>query len=102
MQFRESKSSSKLFGFRIEAVSVPSEEGESLTQAQTKQFQTIPDVLIAFRLFLRGRRAAHEQLLTRLRLLRRELQASAWFQHHEMVPTSLLLYRPLNLSPPKP
>ena len=95
MQFRESKSSSKLFGFRIEAVSVPLEEGESLTQAQTKRFQTKDDVIVAFRLFLRGRRAAHEQLLTRLCLLRRELQASAWFQHHEMVSTSLLLYRPL-------
>ena len=54
LQFRESQSSSRLFGFRIEAVSVPADEGPSLSLAQTKKFQSKQDVISGFARFLRG------------------------------------------------
>jgi len=99
MRFREKQSSSRVFGFRIEAVSVPEEEGASLTLSHTKKYKSKGDIISGFARFLNGRRDAHEQLLTRLRLIRRELDASPWFHKHEMIGTSLLFVYDTSYSP---
>ena len=78
---------------------MPADEGPSLSLAQTKKFQSKQDVISGFARFLRGRREAHAALLTRLRLLRRELQASAWLQHHEIIGSSLLFVYDTDFQP---
>jgi len=90
MQFRERLSSSASFGFRIEAVSIPKEIGASISKEESKNINNQSQIMGGFAHFLDGQRQVWKKFLKRLMLLRRELQKSQWFSHHEIVGSSLL------------
>ena len=87
MDYRDSISSTKSLGFRIEAI-------KTLNGDSTKDFKTLKDfeaVSAEFRRFCRGGDAdLAAGFLKRLRLLRQTLDDSAFFRSHQLVGSSLL------------
>jgi len=87
MDYRDSISSTKSLGFRIEAI-------KTLGGHSTKDFKTLKDfdaVSAEFRRFCRGGDAdLAAGFLKRLRLLRQTLDDSSFFRSHRLVGSSLL------------
>ncbi|XP_011308954.1 inositol-trisphosphate 3-kinase A isoform X2 [Fopius arisanus] len=87
MQFREQQSSTCSHGFRIEAMKLPG--GPPITNLKTVKTHTA--VFETMRLFLGDRRHVCEMLLEKLRDLRARLEASTYFQTHEVIGSSIFM-----------
>ncbi|XP_015116756.1 inositol-trisphosphate 3-kinase homolog isoform X2 [Diachasma alloeum] len=87
MQFREEQSSTCSHGFRIEAMKLPG--GPPITNLKTvKSHGAVTDTM---RLFLGNRRHICEMLLEKLRDLRARVEASTYFQTHEVIGSSIFM-----------
>eukprot|EP00045_Choanoeca_perplexa_P008952 m.84559 g.84559 ORF g.84559 m.84559 type:complete len:652 (+) comp14689_c0_seq1:172-2127(+) len=85
MQFRERMSSSHSLGFRIEAMQVQGQANKGF-----KTLRARSDVVRQIGFFLGHSAQRRESFVERLLRLRQELAASDWFNHTEVVGSSLL------------
>jgi len=86
MQFRESMSTSATRGWRIEGIHLPT--GKYSVPKEMREDTVLKKTL---RAFIQSRRPVAVDLLTKLKELRAALQASHWFNTHEVVSSSLLI-----------
>ena len=85
MQFREARSSSAEFGFRIEGAMV-----KGMAYPGCKEIQSAAQITNAIHFFLQSQGALKAAYVDRLVYLRSKLDSSAWFQRHEVVGSSIL------------
>jgi 1D-myo-inositol-triphosphate 3-kinase len=94
MQFREQTSSTATLGWRLEAIVLPSTDPEAPDAAPTKidckKLSEEAEIIDAIAKFLGGKRDAGEAVHKLLLELRADLEASAFFQAHEFIGSSLL------------
>ncbi|CAK9796454.1 Inositol-trisphosphate 3-kinase homolog [Anthophora plagiata] len=87
MQFREQQSSTCSHGFRIEAMKLPG--APPITDL--KKVKSHQEVLDIIKMFLGTRKLAREKLLVRLRNLRSKIEASEYFNTHEIIGSSIFM-----------
>ncbi|KAK2158134.1 hypothetical protein LSH36_176g00016 [Paralvinella palmiformis] len=87
MQFRERDSSTSSLGFRLEAIKMPNEE----PNADLKKIKTEIQVKQMILHFLQQNKVIHRKLLKRLKEMRRKIELSKFFKHHEVIGSSVLI-----------
>lgn len=87
MEFRENCSSTSSLGFRIEAVKY----GKSAPIKDLKLVKTTEQITDTMRKFLSGRENGKQQILSRLKAMRKCLKRSPFCQQHEVIGSSILL-----------
>lgn len=87
MQWRETLSSTARLGFRIEGIKMASERP---MKDEFKTLRESEDILKMFRRFTGRNPILKEKFLQRLKFVRTLLEKSVFFQHHEVIGSSLL------------
>jgi len=87
MEFREQHSSSSTMGFRIEAVKY----GKSTPIKDLKLVKTREQIKCTLRKFFEGRETSRQQIISRLKIMRKYFEQSKFCNRHEIIGSSILL-----------
>lgn len=85
MQFREQRSSTAGFGFRIEGATA-----RGFGYPKCQDISAAPQIANALHFFVQSRASLKDAFVQRLKAMRAALGASEWFHRHEVVGSSIL------------
>ncbi|KAK2714084.1 hypothetical protein QYM36_008618 [Artemia franciscana] len=86
MTFREELSSSREFGFRVEAMKIPGQPVRNLKKVRTKT-----ELIQTFDSFFKENPKMRKKMIKRILNIRRQFESSSFFMSHEVVGSSILM-----------